>query len=170
MDEVYPPASSFAVGQEPVVLLGHSLGGSIVEARLTVHEGFLAPNSWHVQVLLARKKDAAAKVQGAILLCPVPVMSFCAPAADQTRQTLRKPPGREFTRYLVPSEVQTQSQCSFVQDSQDCTTCCRGTYICFFFISWRRSLLACSWSFVDSITSRIGLTGSQINLDGNQFT
>ena len=132
MDEVYPPASSFAVGQEPVVLLGHSLGGSIVEARLTVHEGFLAPNSWHVQVLLARKKDAAAKVQGAILLCPVPVMSFCAPAADQTRQTLRKPPGREFTRYLVPSEVQTQSQCSFVQDSQDCTTCCRGTYICFF--------------------------------------
>eukprot|EP00439_Symbiodinium_sp_Y106_P083461 s515_g23.t1 len=45
--------------EEPVVLLGHSLGGSIVE------------------VLLARKKDAAAKVQGAILLCPVPVMSFC---------------------------------------------------------------------------------------------
>ncbi|CAE7227287.1 Thumpd2 [Symbiodinium pilosum] len=45
--------------EEPVILIGHSLGGSLV------------------QVLLSRNKDAAAKVKGAILLCPVPVMSFC---------------------------------------------------------------------------------------------
>ena len=74
--------------QEPVVLLGHSLGGSIVEAhgvhRQDLHEGLFATD---VQVLLAKKKDTAAKVQGAILLCPVPVMSFCVPAAEQTRQT-----------------------------------------------------------------------------------
>eukprot|EP00438_Fugacium_kawagutii_P001745 Skav219926 [mRNA] locus=scaffold2006:268764:269952:- [translate_table: standard] len=46
--------------QEPTILIGHSLGGAIVE------------------VLLTRRTDAAKKACGAVLLCAVPVMSFCS--------------------------------------------------------------------------------------------
>lgn len=45
--------------EEPVILIGHSLGGALV------------------QVLLTRQRDAAKKACGAVLLCAVPIMSFC---------------------------------------------------------------------------------------------
>lgn len=45
--------------EDPVILIGHSLGGAIL------------------QVLLTTRKDAAKKACGAVLLCAVPVMSFC---------------------------------------------------------------------------------------------